>query len=144
MSMEEIRQSFPLLTLENHQQTSDSDFNYNCLAFALGDTQNWWDPPAQFGIYWPLGFSPDHTVETAKQIIRLSGYTVEVEKDSNPHTDAVAIYADGDEWTHFAKFTGGQWFSKLGEDHDISHLSLDLLEGDLYGKVVQILSRPLK
>ena len=54
---------------------------------------------------------------------------------------ALAIYADGDEWTHFARFTDGIWLSKLGQGHDIEHSSSLALEGSLYGKVVKVLSR---
>ena len=80
-------------------------------------------------------------VETVIKIIKLHGYIVEGDKRSEPHTQAIAIFAKDGEWTHFAKYTGGQWWSKLGEDHDISHTSLELLEGDLYGEVVLVLRR---
>jgi hypothetical protein len=144
MSMEEIQRIFPLLTPENHRRTSDADFNYNCLAFALGDSKNWWDPPAQFGYYWPPGFSPDHKVDTVVKIITLHGYIIDLAKHEVPTSEAIAIYADGENWTHFSKYRDGQWFSKIGEDHDISHSSLDILEGNFFGEVVRILSRPIK
>jgi hypothetical protein len=56
--------------------------------------------------------------------------------------DGNAIYAIGDEWTHFAKFSGGAWKSKLGEGHDVSGVELDDLAIDIYGEVIKILSRP--
>jgi hypothetical protein len=145
MSMEEIREDFPLLTDENHARTSDDEFTYNCFAFALGDTSNWWEPPGQFGYYWPPGFPADCTVDTAVKIIKLHGYTLDLDRHSTPNTEAIAIYSDDNiEWSHFAKFTSGRWVSKIGEDHDISHASLDLLEGPFYGKVVRVLSRPIQ
>jgi hypothetical protein len=149
MSMADIRRRFPSLTSDNHQETSDEDFNYNCLAFVLGDFNNWWQPPEEFekhshapGIYWPPGFPTDSTLETVTAIIRLHGYTVEIDRDSEPSAPAIAIFASGDEWAHFAKYSDGHWYSKVGRDHDISHSSLILLEGPDYGKVVRILSRP--
>ena len=78
------------------------------------------------------------------EIIKLHGYIVECDRHAEPLTDSVAIYAQGPDWTHFAKYVNGQWLSKIGEDHDITHASLDQLEGDLYGEVVQILSRATK
>lgn len=141
MAVEDIERDFPSLTRNNYRPTSDEDFSYNCLAFVLGDHKNWWEPPGEFGFYWPPGFPSDVTVETAVRIIKLHGYIVEGDRHTEPLVESIAIYAKGRDWTHFAKYTGGQWMSKLGEDHDISHRSLDLLEGDLYGEVVRILSR---
>src|ERR1700733_11995080 len=115
MAVEDIERDFPSLTPENYKLTSNADFNYNCLAFVLGDDKNWWEPPGEFGFYWPPGFSKDLRVETAVSIIKLHGFIVEFEKHSEPTSGAVAIYAKGQEWTHFAKYTGDQWISKLGE-----------------------------
>ncbi len=120
---------------------SEKDFNYNCLAFALGDVTNWWEPPRQFGHYWPPGFPDDVTVETAVSIIKSHGYTVDWDPSSRPETDSIAVYAVGAEWAHFAKFSSGVWFSKLGSGNDIIHAELKSLEGDIYGKVVRVLSR---
>jgi hypothetical protein len=141
MSMQDIRAAFPSLNRRNCKRKSPDDFSYNCLAFALGDKTNWWEPPGEFGFYWPPGFPGDLSVETVTAIIRLHGFIVELEPKAVPRAEAVAIYAKGEEWLHFAKFTDGVWASKMGEDHDITHASLELLEGDLYGKVVKILSR---
>jgi len=144
VAVDDIEKTFPSLTRENYAPTSDEDFNYNCLAFVLGDHSNWWEPPGYFGFYWPPGFPSDLSVETVTRIIKLHGFVVETDKHAEPATEAVAIYAKGEEWSHFAKYTDGKWMSKLGEDHDISHSSLGLLEGDFYGEVVAILSREVK
>jgi hypothetical protein len=144
MAVEDIERSFPLLTRENYKLASKRDFNYNCLAFALGDQNNWWEPPGKFGFYWPPGFPDDFAVETSIRIIQLHGYTVEWSRYDEPLSESIAVYANGEEWTHFAKYVAGQWLSKLGDDHDIAHTSLKVLEGDLYGEVVRVLSRPMK
>jgi hypothetical protein len=141
MPAEDIERDFPALVSGAYKIKSPEDFNYNCLAFALGDYRNWWEPPGNTGSYWPDGFPGDITVPTAVAIFKLHGFTVESDGTIQPATDSVAIYADGDEWTHFSKFTGGAWLSKLGEGHDIEHSSPQALEGRLYGKVVRILSR---
>src|SRR5271157_4850838 len=98
MSMEDIQRRFPSLTSDNHKETSDEDFNYNCLAFVLGDCNNWWQPPDEFEkhnyaprIYWPPGFPTDTTVDTVTSIIRLHGYTLELDLDSEPSAPAIAI-----------------------------------------------------
>jgi hypothetical protein len=137
----DIQRDFPLLNDGNHKETSPIDFNYNCLAFALGDLKKWWEPPGQFGFYWPAGFPNDVSIPTVSSLIKLHGYTVEVPLNETPDTDAIAIYAEGSDWSHFAKYSGGVWMSKLGDGKDISHDRLEDLEG-YYGKLVAILARP--
>ncbi len=136
----DIQRDFPGLNDENHKETSPVDFEYNCLAYVLGDFRNWWEPPGLFGHYWPDGFPADVSVDTAVSILKLHGYMVEVRIGTIPDAEAVAVYADGSEWTHFAKFSNNVWFSKLGEGTDISHERLDSLEG-YFGKVVRILAK---
>jgi hypothetical protein len=47
--------------------------------------------------------------------------------------------------THAAKqMESGKWSSKLGDWEDVEHATLEALEGDFYGKVAQILKRPVK
>jgi hypothetical protein len=40
----------PRLTPQNHRVTSPAAIEYNCIAWAAGDTENWWQP----GVYWPV------------------------------------------------------------------------------------------
>ena len=141
MARSDIERDFPALKGEEYE-LSGEDFNYNCLAFALGDEGNWWEPPRGRGQYWPPGFPEDTTVRTVESIMRAHGFSVETDAKTWPDTDAVAIYAEGEEWTHFAKFANAQWSCKLGEGHDVSGIRLEHLEGALYGRVVKILQRP--
>ena len=142
MAKADIEADFPLLRGKEYE-LSDEDFNYNCLAFVLGDLNNWWAPPSEEGFYWPPGFPDDITVQTVESIIRLHGFTVEMGRDDpEPNDEAIAIYAIGDGWEHFAKFSNGSWACKLGEGHDIVDISLNDLEGPLYGTVVKVLCRP--
>jgi len=141
MTAEEIEGSFPLLSSVNYEVTSDRHFNYNCLAFARGDRNNWWERPGRFGFYRPAGFAADVTVKTAVKIIRIHGFTMDWNSNAEPLSDSIAIHAKDQNWTHFAKYSGGRRLSKLGEDHDIAHKSLAVLEGDLHRKAVRVLSR---
>ena len=141
MAREDVEADFPSLIGKDYD-LSDEDFNFNCLAFALGDHSQWWEPPNGGGTYWPEGFPDDITVETVESIIRVHGFTVEIDVSGTPTTPAIAIYAQGNEWTHFARFDNGIWASKLGDGHDILRVTLKDLEGGLYGDVVKVLSRP--
>jgi hypothetical protein len=141
MSRSDVDADFPSL-IGLAFELSDEDFNYNCLAYALGDTANWWEPPMAPGQYWPPGFSNDVTVATVEKIIRLHGFTREVEAGVDPETDAIAIFSKGTNWTHFSKYHKGRRASKLGEGHDVSDVHPQHLEGRLYGTGAKILARP--
>ena len=139
MAKEDVEADFPALKSGNYE-LSDQDFNFNCLAYALGDQTNWWEPPRGSGRYWPAGFPADVTIQTAESIIRTHGFTAELDAAIEPDTDA--MYGQGHECTHFAKFARGVWSSKLGEGHDAVRFRLQDLEGSLYGRAVRVLSRP--
>ena len=141
MSKAEVEIDFPAL-IGKHYHLSAEDFNYNCLAYAVGDLSNWWEPPKQAGRYWPDGFPPDTTIRTVESIVAVFGFTVEIDPMSVPDTEAIAIYADGNDWTHFARFSNGHWSSKLGEGHDVENIDIADLEGAMYGKIAKVLSRP--
>jgi hypothetical protein len=49
------KDTFPNLTPSNHEKTSEHDVGYNCIAWAAGDTGNWWQP----GFFWPVATSRD-------------------------------------------------------------------------------------
>jgi len=142
MAKHDIEADFPLLVGKQYDLSAEN-FNFNCLAFALGDESNWWEPPKGAGQYWPPGFPDDLTIPTVEAIIRCHGFTVEIGVDEIPEADAIAIYSVGDEWSHFAKFANDGWRCKLGIGHDVIGFDLHDLETAMYGKVVKILRRPL-
>ena len=106
MAKSDVERDFPALVGKDYD-LSDEDFNNNCLGFALGDLSGWWEPPSGHGQYWPPGFPEDIKVKTVEEIIKVHGFTVEISPGTPPETDAIAIYAIGDEWQHFARFSGG-------------------------------------
>jgi hypothetical protein len=143
MAKRDVERDFPLLR-DAVYHLSDPDFNNNCLGYALGDLKNWWEPPHGNGQYWPPGFEEDVTVDTVEAIIRLHGFTEEIDPSETPAVGAIAIYAKGGEWTHFACFRDGEWKSKLGEGNDVEGIILEHLEVRMYGTVFKVLSRPKK
>src|SRR2546422_10782937 len=113
MAKDDVERDFPALKGKDYE-LSDEDFNFNCLACALEDYYNWWEPPGGRGHYWPDGFPQDVTLQTVESIIKTHGFSVDIDpRTTNPEADAIAIYAEGNEWTHFAKFANGAWSSKL-------------------------------
>ncbi len=51
--MDDYRDFFPNLGDQNHKKTSEWDQTYNCIAWAAGDSDHWWD--VETGYYWPDG-----------------------------------------------------------------------------------------
>ena len=75
------------------------------------------------------------------------GYELTGNVDVEPGFDKMAIYVNLEDLTpsHVAISDGKTWKSKLGRIQDVSHTSLDILEGageDDYGMVERILRRP--
>ena len=146
----ELEQSFPGLTAGSYKLTSPKAVRYNCVAWAVGDTKNFWDDfriegKRVKGYFWPEGISAD-TLEGWKAVFELHNYR-ECESESfEPEFEKVAIYVypNGDP-SHVARQIGsGKWSSKLGLSFDIEHETLDSLNGEEYGSVGVIMQRPCK
>ena len=70
------------------------------------------------------------------------GYTRCVSEEFEAGVEKIAIFVGVDgEYSHVARqLAEGQWTSKIGKAHDISH-RLRQLEGDEYGRVSFFMSR---
>jgi hypothetical protein len=144
--MMHLKDLFPSLNPKNYLKTSDSTVNYNCIAWAAGYNDMWWEPLPRSDYYWPEGFPVSYSVETLCRVFEGLGYVV---CDNNPSSEdgyeKVAIYGElsNNEYTHAARqLTNGKWTSKLGGLEDIQHNSLEALCGTEYGTVRYILKRP--
>ncbi len=134
---------FPNLTKTNYRITSPCDGNYNCVAWVLGDDTQWWQ--ANAGYYWPLDRIPDDEEPSVDHVLRLfvdRGFESCPTSKRSPDYDHVAIYSDGDRFTHIARqLEDGWWTSKIGPDEDIEHETLEALEGDFFGQVSVVMRR---
>jgi hypothetical protein len=134
---------FPRLTAENHRTTSPPSPEYNCVAWAAGDTEHWWQP----GVFWPVETPPhDYGIGVLEMAFRALGYEdCESDESLEPGFEKVALYGSGAYYTHAARQTAdGEWSSKLGKEEDILHHRPDDVAGGLYGEVIQILKRPAR
>lgn len=143
MSFEEAKLAHPKLSLENSQETSDEDENYNCFAFAADDNEKWWSPLRYY--YWPPNFKRELSLACFIEVwVTLLNYKLcGMDKEYEEDFEKVAIYCKigTDEPEHMAKqLENGRWKSKLGEDIDIEH-DLETLEDEFYGEVTIILKR---
>ena len=138
--MAELEELFPGLRNSHYRLTSPEDIRYNCIAWSVGDTENWWWPDEDS--HWPDGAARAETIAAFVAVYAQLGF--ETCDDPNPEAsyEKVALYAPSDGVpTHAAKLLeNGLCSSKLGQLEDIEHRLEDLV-GECYGDIVQFLRR---
>jgi hypothetical protein len=132
---------FPRLTLANYRVTSPATIDYNCVAWAAEDTENWWQP----GLFWIPRDWPenDFGLGALENVFRSLGY-VDCLSDTGlePAYQKVALYGSGLVYTHAARqLPSGKWTSKLGKGEDIEHDTPNDVAGGVYGEVMQVMKR---
>lgn len=136
---------FPRLTDRNYRITSPETPDYNCVAWAAGDTEHWWQP----GSYWLPADWPaeDFGMGALEQVFLTLGYeNCGQDAGLEEHFEKVAIYgASGFLYTHAARqLATGKWTSKLGRGVDIEHDNPADIAGGIYGDLVEIMKRPIR
>ncbi len=141
-----LEQLFPGLAVGGFTFTSPIDKRYNCIAYAAGDTANWWWPlPDDIKeAYWPAGVKREETVVAFRDAFASMGYMECSDDDLEPDIEKIALFANAAGCPlHAARqLPSGRWTSKLGESEDIEHALRDL-EGEMYGTVVLVMKRPV-
>ena len=134
-----MSEAFPRLTESSYRSTSPADMRYNCVAWAAGDSQHWWQP----GVHWPVPTSrDDFGVGALEQAFQSLGYEACPDDLLETGFEKVALYGFGFFYTHAARqLASGKWTSKLGKAEDIEYDCPDDVAGGLYGEVVQFMRR---
>lgn len=142
MSRARIQRSFPRLKPTSYFLTSPEASDYNCIAWAAGDTGRWWWPDPAPLAYWPPGVPRQLRVDAFIAAFATLGYEPCSDGGLERGFEKVALFADANgEPKHAARqLPSGRWSSKLGPWEDISH-SIYGLEGAQYGDVVQYMRR---
>ena len=132
---------FPQLNAGSHRVTSPRDGAYNCVAWAAGQTDTWWDH--LFG-YWPNSASRDGSVAAYVDLFASLGFELCETSLHEPGVEKIAIYGKDDgQFTHVARqLPSGLWTSKLGSLEDIEHQDLASVSIPDYGRPVRFLRRP--
>lgn len=122
--------------------TSDPDRAYNCIAWAAGDTSNWWWPDPPEVAYWPRGVPRAESVAAFVRAFSTLGFECCDSGVFERGCEKVALFVDADDVpTHAARqLPTGRWTSKLGEIVDIDH-ELQAVSGYRYGQVAAFLRR---
>lgn len=124
----------------NFQFTSEVDYNYNCLSWALSCNTRPFENSK--GAFWPWENIPDDTAEGWAGVCQMHGFAVTDSIEFSPGLEKIAIFEAEDGSLHASRQDQtGRWKSKLGDmGPDIDHDSLAALEA-AYGKVVRVLQR---
>lgn len=140
---ERIYVEFPSLRDSDHEETSQQNWRYNCIAWAAGDDGRWWWPTGP-NAYWPPKVPRQTTVAAFLAAFALIGYQP-CEDGSHEHGfEKIALYTSNGEPTHAARqLPNGQWTSKLGPQEDIRHAELAAIEGRWYGGATVFMKRPI-
>jgi hypothetical protein len=138
---------FPGLRNSGYRISSPPSADYNCIAWALGETTSWWWPdndPDNDAVYWPPKIVREETLAAFIAAFALRGFEPCASNGHEVGFEKVALFASADGVpTHATRqLPSGVWSSKIGTLEDIEH-PLHALCGDLYGTVVQLLRRPL-
>lgn len=153
MSREELEAKLPNLRGEPFAITSPETPRYNCFAWAMDDDQHWWEPPNPLydlfdpvpTRYWPAGALAELSIDGLVSAFGTRGY-VECESSAlEPDFEKIAIYVSATTGlpTHAAKqLPSGDWTSKIGDWEDITHQTVQGVEGTDYGFAVRFLRRP--
>jgi hypothetical protein len=146
----ELEEDCPGLRTSAYALKSPRDPRYNCIAYAVGDTQNFWDDlgvPAGVrvkGYYWPPGIPNAGRVEGWIRVFELHGYVQTEDRSLEPEFEKIAIYGSEIGAEHVARQkASGIWVSKMGKGVDIEH-TLEGLQGDFPGNVIKIMKRKCK
>jgi hypothetical protein len=95
---------------------------YNCIAFALGFTNQRWQPDPRFGDHWPRDIPQEDTEEAWIALFEKFGFIRCADGNFEAEAEKIAIYADSDGATHVAKLVSpGVWHSKMGNEEDVYH-----------------------
>lgn len=133
---------FPALVAAGYEVTSEPDPEYNCIAYAAGETDRWWAHLDEPGYYWPEYASRTPHIRSLVEVFAGLGYELCAEAGYEAGYQKVALYAKDGEWKHAAtQLPNGDWSSKLGPDEDIRHRTPESLAGDDYGQVHCLMRR---
>lgn len=145
----DLRLRLPGLERSSFSVTSDHTEAYNCVAWALHETDRWWSHLESFGHYWPPSVERGETVVVYQSMFASCGFEPCPNGEPIDGLEKIALFATGDEFTHVARqLSSGRWTSKLGRDCDIEH-ELEALvavrspmSSYRYGRVVAYMQRP--
>ncbi len=142
-----IEAQIPGLADAEYQITSPRDPNYNCFAWAAGDTGHVWSPTMLgSGVHWPPGIPALASMSGVIDAYLQSGYEICESGELEPGVEKIAIFSDsaGDPRHAARQLPSGAWTSKLGDHVDIEHTDVNAVGGLLYGEATVYMGRVIE
>lgn len=136
---------FPNSFTEPFIETSPEDLNYNCVAWAVGDVNRWWEPdPDCETTYWPTNVPQELTIHALKLAYQTLNFKECNTGSFEQGIHKIAIFStDKIYYSHVCKQIDTlYWSSKLGRGMDVKH-TLFSLENGLYGDVVCFMQKQI-
>lgn len=141
--LHDLARQFPNLLSTGYRRTSDPTLNYNCLAWALGDNQRWWEPDPFNVLFWPIGVPRSPLLKNYIRACESEGYERCPDGSVEAGFEKIVLYTENDQFRHAARqLPGGKWTSKLGQQDDITH-ELEGLTNSSYGEPAIFFRRPI-
>jgi hypothetical protein len=139
----------PGLNGSRFRVSSDHTDEYNCVAWALRETDRWWSHVEILGHYRPPDVERAATIAAYQSMFASCGFEPCEDDELREGFEKIALFASGDEFTHVARqLPSGLWTSKLGQDCDIEHELQTLISirspmsSYRYGEVAAYMERP--
>lgn len=137
--------------LEFQGPPSPSTQNYNCVAYSLGITNQWWQPsgghPLQPGTmdqpYWHVADQDDDIGVYIEQF-KVEGFEICQSLSFSPDFDLIALFDLEGEFRHVSKqLSDALWTSKFGDWEDLIH-PLNPIKGIAYGEPNNFMRRKVR
>ena len=133
---------FPKLGNEGFTVVDPPSDLYNCIAYAAGDTSQWWDHTPRR--YWPSYATRSKRIESLQEGFAGLGFEECGDASFQPGYQKVALYDDHGAWQHASiQMASEAWRSKMGEGPVIEHLNPESLSGGMYGNPTIYMRRAL-
>lgn len=126
--------------------TSLETSDYNCIAWAAGESDRFWWPDPMNQAYWPPGVKREPTVAAFIAAYGTLGYEPCADGNLEVGFQKIVIYASSGSPTHAARqLSTGAWTSKLGRWIDVEHDTPEKVtlfpKCACYGEPVQFMKR---
>ena len=133
--------SFPNLRNEGFVMVEPPSSVYNCIAYAAGDTSQWWAHLPNR--YWPSHATRSNGIASLREVFAGMGFEQCDDSRVEGGYQKVALYEEHGIWAHAAvQLPNGAWRSKMGRGPVIEHRSPESLAGGDYGDPTVFMRRP--
>lgn len=138
-----IVKAFPNLNNEDFKIVEPDTGQFNCIAFAAGDSNKWWWPD---GInYWPDWAPLENSIESLQKAFAGLGFERCENADIEDGFQKIALYETVGVMKHAAVLMpNGHWRSKMGQGPVIEHNSPDSLANGIYGCPTVFMKRAIE